>query len=495
MVGSAHTRQRPGAFGNLVMDDRVTLRAVGMGDAERLFAWQRDPRTRRHFREPGVPEWDGHVDWLRRKLADPRCRLWILLHDGEAAGAVRLDARHGGDFEVSILVEPGRYRLGLAAAALRLVREQEPDATLVAEVLPGNAASEALFRAGGYRRRADGLLANVARRAVFRLDASPTIGGGHACRCLRLADSLAGFGWRCTFAVGPATTATVPALAASGHAVQVVNGDEAGGPGPADLLVVDHYQRDREFESRCRAWADMVVVIDDLADRPHDCDVLLDQTFGRDPADYLPLVPSGCEVLVGPRWALVDPAFAKARPHALAERRERAGRVDRVMVTMGLADPRNATALALDGLEASGLDVAVDVAVGSASPHLAAVRARAVGVHVDAADMAGLMARADLCLGAGGTTAWERCALGLPAVIVAQAANQDLVCARLAEAGAVDYLGPVDRISPRDLGSRLARLAGDPERVLAMAERAAAICDGRGTRRLADALLDRIAAA
>src|SRR5262249_18815445 len=158
-----------------------------------------------------------------------------------------------------------------------------------------------------------------------------SIGGGHIARCLALADELAERGHGCVFAVSAETAATMPSLAASGHDIEALSAGTtadlepsllaASWPQGCALLVVHHYGRDARFESACCPWAERILVIDDLADRPHDCDLLLDSTLGRAPADYASLCPKTCRMLLGPAYALLRPEFAAARSESLARRR------------------------------------------------------------------------------------------------------------------------------------------------------------------------------
>lgn len=144
--------------------------------------------------------------------------------------------------------------------------------------------------------------------AVFRADASSVLGGGHVMRCLTLAGALSDAGWTCAFAARPGAADAVPALARSGYDVVTLDGAEADEPGVLarrwpegpDWLVVDHYGLGADFETSCRPWARNIMVLDDLADRTHDCEVLLDQNLGRENGAYSALVPEGCGVLLGP---------------------------------------------------------------------------------------------------------------------------------------------------------------------------------------------------
>lgn len=333
-------------------------------------------------------------------------------------------------------------------------------------------------------------------QVVFRVDGGPAIGGGHLARCLALAGALMEHGWRCAFAVSTETAATMPALAKSGHELVALTGPDSEPVALADhwrdgatLLIVDHYGRDREFEAACRPWTKHILVIDDLADRAHDCDWLLDPTSGRKPEDYRFLVPAACHMLLGPSYALLRPEFATARPAALQRRSNPA--LHRILLSFGSTDPLNATGACLDALAQLGFDFAFDVVLGAAAAHLNAVHRRVAQIpgarlHVETDDMAALMAQADCALGGNGATSWERCCLGLPAVTAILADNQRGIAEALAEAGAVTMAGEWNPAMAGDLVRELAALT--PARLARMAAAAAGICDGLGIFRAADAV-------
>lgn len=333
-------------------------------------------------------------------------------------------------------------------------------------------------------------------------------------RCLTLARALRAQRWECRFVTRTLPGHLAPQIDAAGFEVTLLpppNGQVPEAP-PAhaawagvdwatdaaqtraalmktpDWLVVDHYAFDARWQRAARPEGTKLVVIDDLADRPHDCDLLLDQNLGRVPGDYDGLVPNNCTRLTGPRYALLRPDFAEARAGALAAR---AGRgLQLLMISMGGVDAMDATSAVLEALRGCSLPEGLEISVimGGQAPALERVRAlardmpRRTEVAVDVTNMAGRMASADLAIGAAGSTTWERCALGLPTIIVQIADNQAGIARALSDAGAALDPGP---LFAQDFAHNLqAALAAAQSRMSAISERTADICDGDGTARV-----------
>jgi UDP-2,4-diacetamido-2,4,6-trideoxy-beta-L-altropyranose hydrolase len=254
-----------------------------------------------------------------------------------------------------------------------------------------------------------------------------------------------------------------------------------------DWIVVDHYGLDAEWERQVRSTGARLLAIDDLANRPHACDLLLDQTLGRSAYDYGPLLPTGCRTLLGTAFALLRPDFARARPAALSRRRT-AGDVRRILISLGASDVGGWTAPAVDAALRLSEEAAVDAVIGGAARSRPALEALArreprLELHVDAPNMVELTAAADLAIGAAGTTAWERCCLGLPSLTLVLAHNQRLVARELEAAGATAVVA-----DPRALAAPLSALIESREAREEMTAAAAAIVDGLGGERVANVI-------
>jgi UDP-2,4-diacetamido-2,4,6-trideoxy-beta-L-altropyranose hydrolase len=352
---------------------------------------------------------------------------------------------------------------------------------------------------------------------AFRVDASAHIGSGHVMRCLNLARALRDKGASSRFVCRPHEGNLISLVEQSAFPVASLPAPAAGcGPGSyedwvgarpeqdakecidalggrkPDWLVADHYGLDAQWERRMRPHVGRIMPIDDLANRLHECDLLLDQNFHTEGARrYAGLVSTLCRLLIGPRFAILGPEYAPARRTA----RPRRDKVASVLVYFGDSDLRNATAFALDAMSLTPLSAAkVDVVVGSGYPHLASLARQLENwpqatLHRALPHLADLMVDADLAIGAGGTTTWERLCVGVPSVVVSVAANQRASCESLREAGLIEYAGDIDSIDRDHLRWTLESFLASADRLETLSERGRAMVDGLGAARVADAML------
>jgi UDP-2,4-diacetamido-2,4,6-trideoxy-beta-L-altropyranose hydrolase len=345
-------------------------------------------------------------------------------------------------------------------------------------------------------------------RILFVPDAGPRVGGGHVMRGLTLARALADEGAACAFVASPAVATVLDAFGADMTRIAAVADTPAGlvdaAAGAArdfDAVVIDHYGL-AAADHRMIAAGRPTLIIDDLADRPLAADLVLDSGPARTAADYAGLVPAGAELLLGPHHAPVRPAFAALRREALA-RRASAPPVRRILVSLGLTDVGGITGrvvdLMLPRLKAGGAGQAVlDVVLGSGAPSLPRLGAMAAHeprlvLHVDSHDMPRLILEADLAVGAGGSTSWERCVLALPTLLLVLAANQAEASQALAAADAVLALDVAAPDFETAFATEFSRLLDDPALRDRLSTASAAVCDGRGAARVAAHFLELIA--
>lgn len=351
-------------------------------------------------------------------------------------------------------------------------------------------------------------------RVLFRADAAPRIGAGHVMRCLTLAQLLKDRGGECRFVCKAHPGHMGAAIRAAGFEVALLPSapavpdltrgpyaDWLGGSWEEDLrqtahvanscgpdwIVVDHYALDARWEAPMREGR-RLLALDDLADRPHTADLLLDPTLGRQPTDYAVWLQDGGEALCGSDFALLRAEFAASRPAAL--QRPTSARIGRMLLSMGAMDADNVNLRVLNAIRKAELPQLgqVDILIGANAPGLNALRRRIeastqpVRLCVEATDVAGRMAAADLAIGASGGMAWERCCIGLPAVGVVLAENQRMTAEALEAQGALVWcdLATLDDTLP----AMLRALDADAPRRQAMRQAASRLVDGQGAIRV-----------
>lgn len=350
---------------------------------------------------------------------------------------------------------------------------------------------------------------------VFRVDASLIIGSGHVVRCLTLANTLKKRGLRSCFVSQSMPEHLRQMLVDHGHEYVLLQFSSVQGSGDLQhsnwlntsqeedafatlqvlegrawrWMIVDHYALDHRWEQMIRPMVGGIMVIDDLADRIHECDVLLDQNLYSDMASrYSGRVSPGCRLLLGPRYSLLREEFRQLH----AQVKPRATMVKRVLVFFGGMDEKNYTTLALEALlVVPHSDIQVDVVIGAMHPAKEAIEAicarHGFACHIQTKDMAELMAAADMSIGAGGGAIWERCCLGLPTIAFCVAENQRQQLWDAAVAGLI-YMPGTDENIHEVIVQHVNSLMQNPSLREMISTHGIRTVDGRGPLRVASIL-------
>lgn len=353
-------------------------------------------------------------------------------------------------------------------------------------------------------------------KIAVRVDAFGEMGSGHFMRCLALALSLKSKGVEVFFISRDLPCHMVDMLSSANIFYFALKG--GGGPSSGDLkhsrwlqtsqssdaietlnvladshwdwIIVDHYALDCRWEALVRPVVNKIMVIDDLADRIHDCDILLDQNLYPDvELRYRDKIPQNCIALLGPKYALLRDEFLIWRRVTLP----RSGKVHRVLIFLGGFDYENYTTLVVRALSSIKLQgIKVDVIIGGGHPFRDDLEKLCVELgyccHIQTTRVAELMSRADFSIGAGGSATWERCSLGLPSCILALADNQIDIAREVAGRGGCVYLGLASEIDFLKLQEYLAHYIEAPNQLALISEKAYELVDGLGIRRVCDVL-------
>lgn len=349
----------------------------------------------------------------------------------------------------------------------------------------------------------------------MRADSGLEIGTGHVMRCLTLAQALHNNGHEILFISKPHDGNIISKIKQSEFEVSILEITDTqsndllysrwlGGCQDddakqtvseiyqyfgviIDLIIVDHYAIDYRWEEIVKQQSSKIFVIDDLADRKHNCDYLLDQTFMRNEDDYRKLTPKHCQKMLGTQFALLRQEFIKPLANTLQVRNEAKKRhMERVLVMMGGTDHLNISEKILGALLLDKRTKKVTVVLGPTAPHYQSIKAHCeldtrVTLLSDTPNVAELMLEHDICFGAAGTASWERCSLGLPSILVAFAENQTTILSMLKDFGAASVFAIND--NHQQILSKINYLR-NPEAYQQMVNKCLEVCDGKGTMRV-----------
>ena len=357
---------------------------------------------------------------------------------------------------------------------------------------------------------------------IFRVDGSFEIGAGHIFRCLTLADELQSRGATCEFISNKSPGNQIEIIKKKGFKVYELDFDpnipiNASGYSEwlgrsieedalacskilkknfYDWMIVDHYALDEVWQSKLRGFVKKIMVIDDLANRSHDCDILLDQNLGRKDIDYLGKLPINTKCLIGPKYSLLRPEFSNWRNKNIKEKNSNLNK--EILITMGGSDEHNVTYKILNIINSIQLpqNTTVTAIVSKDSPWIKEIKdlrelmVYKLDIISNITNIAEYMFKADICIGASGTTSWERCCLGLPSIVSILADNQIEIANALNDKGAAINIGlPSDNLYEINLVKALNQLLNSSKIRNKMANISSNLVDGDGVIRVTNHLL------
>lgn len=334
---------------------------------------------------------------------------------------------------------------------------------------------------------------------LIRTDASFEIGTGHVMRCLTLANILSEYGAAVSFICRELPGNMCCFIENKGYIVYRLKQNKREeieqitphshwltvnwetdvletihllkSQNKFDWLIIDHYALDEKWETKIKPFTKKIMVIDDLADRRHECDILLDQNYYFNKEfRYESLVPKHCKRYLGPEYTLLRHEFI------MQDRKIHSGSIKRLLIYFGGTDSTNETKKAIESLLLlKKNDIKVDVIVGKNNRFYKDIQTLCkqysfLNYHLNVSNMANLVNAADLAIGACGTTTWERLYLGLPTIVVSVAENQKLIAETLGEINVIKYLGTNDSVKKKDIALALKNFVQNPAILIEMSE-------------------------
>jgi UDP-2,4-diacetamido-2,4,6-trideoxy-beta-L-altropyranose hydrolase len=339
-------------------------------------------------------------------------------------------------------------------------------------------------------------------RIVIRADASPQIGGGHVTRCLALADVLSDRGCACSFATIMQSNLVVPRLVGSGHEILMLDvADDpvselrslrAHWPMGVDIVIVDHHQRDASYEGLLHGWARYVAAIDGL-NRSHNCEILINPNVVPRPRE--PDRRAVPQVMEGGDYVLTSADILQVREGSLRRRAEENWVCSNLLVALGAsADPELYPPI-IEGIARIGANLRLVIVAGtnSAAREASAAAASRYGleaeIHGWTDQMAQMLALADVAIGGGGGSLWDRCCLGVPSVTLVLSANQAAVTEFAAAKRATHSLSDVKGLTAEKIERAVSALVVSDESRRTMSQAASSLIDGLGCQRVSESLL------
>ncbi len=368
--------------------------------------------------------------------------------------------------------------------------------------------------------------ANLLTNIAIRVDASTRMGTGHVMRCLTLAKKLQQQNCQIVFLCKQHQGNLIAFIVEQGFTVLSLSApienieqevDDRKWLGCSyqqdalevkqalkyhpwlDWLIVDHYSLDRHWQKLIKPLANKIMVIDDLANRAHYCDLLLDQTLNRRKQDYQRLVPKNCQLLLGADFMLLRDEFSQLRPLAKIKRVNTKS-IENVLISMGGTDPDNISEqiiYALITIKNSQPSLTIQVVISPMSTYLEQLKSFShqydwIKIIVKPKSMAKLMLEADIAIGSAGATAWERCCLGLPTLTIVSAKNQETIAHNLTQAGAAINLGYFYALTQKNFLQQLLATINSPALYINMVKSSFSCCSGLGADIVANLLKNKV---
>ena len=362
----------------------------------------------------------------------------------------------------------------------------------------------------------------IVKTIAFRVDVAPHIGTGHLQRCLTLATQLKERFVKSIFYVRQYDSNLLNIIDDNGFEYSVIGSSinklfsdrhaewlgvtqqvdakeflQSASDFRIDGLVIDHYSIDSVWENYIRNKLSIpIVVIDDLANRTHLSDILIDQNYWPNiDVRYNGLLPNYSQRLLGPKYALLKPTYEEMRQSS-TDRNQRVG-LNSVLVNFGGVGNFSLWQTVIPAL-LKCLKYNFHIITGKLpTEHYSILsdliqKTSHIKMEETTDKMPELMNTSIYCLGACGSTVWERFCLGLNSALIDIAENQKELVNGLYHSDLIDYLGDIESVSTNKIYEFISSLNLEDEKYRHRRKRIMQIVDGKGTKRVVDKVIDLI---
>lgn len=349
------------------------------------------------------------------------------------------------------------------------------------------------------------------KNLIIRADASVEIGTGHVMRCLTLANSLRDHDCSVTFICRELSGNLCDFIeqqdfpvwrlpddlqdldetwqSETDRIISILNQQKI----KIDWLIIDHYRLDNRWERALRPFVQRIMVIDDLANRSHDSDLLLDQNFYYNfTTRYQNLVPSSCLQLLGLDYLMLRSEFTEQSERPIKQVKI----AKNLLITMGGSDHRNITCWLLEILKYIQIPLSIKIAVGAGCPHFDkiinvanTVNLHHVTIERSVPNISDWMIWADLAICSGGFTSYELAFMGVPTLVISTSPTQLEAATTLHSLGMTKFIGEFGTLSIDKVVEFLKDILFDSKELMKLSQNAKAKIDGHGVKRVVEKIL------
>ena len=347
------------------------------------------------------------------------------------------------------------------------------------------------------------------KQIAIRVDSGNIIGFGHAMRCLTIANQMKKHNYNVSIISSKEKNNLDQLFIKNGYKIYHVNNKKIdlrkihekydleqtkkilkNINKKIDLLLVDHYSLGFNWEKSLRRLVEKIVVIDDLNNRKHDCDLIVDQGLHHNMKKaYRHLVTNNCKILLGPKYAILRPEFHQIREKLPNQNKK----IERIIISFGGSDPNGDTIKALDGImKIKNREFRIDVIVGKSNLKYKKIMRMCEKMiktrcFYNVKKIASVMSKCDLAIGSGGSTTWERCCLGIPSIVCIASQDQNEATNILYSKKCIINLGQSKKIMPSDFANAIENMTYEKRRK--MRGECLKLVDGNGTKRIIQKIL------
>lgn len=438
-----------------INSERLLFREIDLTDTEAIVAWRSNPEVYQFFKNPIKLDHEQHIKWFNASYQknDARIDFMALDSDGNRVGVFGIII-NGDSAEINYLVSPKQQRKGYATeGVLRIIQYASNThhvKTFQAEIHKDNIASINLAKKIGFKlsRTHDSFEIYkymIPEMVYFRVDGNSVIGLGHVMRCISIAEAAKKYGCDSTFIISDESSRDI--ITSYGFKTLILGTnwkklDE-------EIPIIQKIIRKRQIKN---LLIDSYLITSNYIDSLP-CHTMYIDDFVNDVFPVNALICYAAyweqlkikskykkaELLLGPSYTPLRKEFTNVGKKVINKN------IQKVLLLSGGTNP-DSIIERISKILVNNTDFLITIVCGSFSNTYSKLYDLykdnwKVNIINSTTDMLSLMKDADLTITAGGTTMYELCVCGTPAISYSVAVNQLRNVRYFNENGYISYIG------------------------------------------------------